>query len=51
MVSVEQPKRQPSLPEVHRSIPVPIGKNVWRKLLAFAGSGYLVSVGYIAPGN
>ncbi len=42
---------QPSLPEVHRSIHIPQGKNLWRKLLAYAGPGYLVSVGYIDPGN
>ena len=24
---------------------------VWRKLLAFAGPGYLVAVGYMDPGN
>ena len=40
-----------SLPEVHRSIPVPDGQNFWRKLLAYAGPGYLVSVGYMDPGN
>ena len=40
----------PSLPEVHRSIPIPAGK-WWRKLLAYAGPGYLVSVGYMDPGN
>ncbi len=42
---------RPSLPEVHRSIPVPNGRNFWRKLLAYAGPGYLVSVGYMDPGN
>ncbi|MBO3462320.1 Nramp family divalent metal transporter, partial [Aetokthonos hydrillicola] len=41
----------PSLPEVHRSISVPEGKSFWRKLLAFVGPGYLVSVGYMDPGN
>ena len=40
-----------SLPEVHRSIPVPTGASFWRKLLAFAGPGYLVAVGYMDPGN
>ncbi len=40
----------PSLPEVHRSIPIPAGK-WWRKFLAYAGPGYLVSVGYMDPGN
>lgn len=41
----------PSLPEVHRSISIPNVKGFWRKLLAFAGPGYLVSVGYMDPGN
>src|SRR5215208_2759712 len=40
----------PSLAEVYRSIPVGrAGK--WRKMLAFAGPGYLVAVGYMDPGN
>ncbi|MBE9226251.1 Nramp family divalent metal transporter [Phormidium sp. LEGE 05292] len=43
--------RKPSLPEVHRSIPIPNVKSFWRKLLAYAGPGYLVSVGYMDPGN
>jgi manganese transport protein len=42
---------QPSLPEVHRSIAIPKGKGFWRKMLAYAGPGYLVSVGYMDPGN
>src|SRR5450432_1201783 len=40
-----------SLPEVHGSIPIPEGAGFWRKLLAFAGPGYLVAVGYMDPGN
>jgi manganese transport protein len=40
-----------SLPEVHGSIAVPAGAGFWRKLLAFAGPGYLVAVGYMDPGN
>src|SRR5690349_5319578 len=41
----------PSLREVHGSIAVPADANFWRKLLAFAGPGYLVAVGYMDPGN
>ena len=41
----------PSLPEAFRSVPVYSGASVWRKLLAFAGPGYLVAVGYMDPGN
>jgi manganese transport protein len=40
----------PSLAEVYRSVPVG-GKTLWRKILAFAGPGYLVAVGYMDPGN
>jgi len=42
---------RPSLPEVHASIPVPRGGLWLRRLLAFAGPGYMVSVGYMDPGN
>jgi manganese transport protein len=40
----------PSLAEVHRSVEVH-GATWFRKLLAFAGPGYLVAVGYMDPGN
>jgi manganese transport protein len=40
----------PSLAEVYRSIPVTDGR-WWGKILAFAGPGYLVAVGYMDPGN
>ncbi len=43
--------RRPSLSEVHASIPVPQGGSWVRRLLAFAGPGYMVSVGYMDPGN
>src|SRR4051795_11491765 len=41
----------PSLPEVHRSLAVPKTASFWRKMLAFAGPGFLVAVGYMDPGN
>jgi len=40
-----------SLPEVHRSIVVPVTASFWRKLFAFSGPGFLVAVGYMDPGN
>ncbi len=40
----------PSLAEVYRSVPISVGP-WWRKILAFAGPGYLVAVGYMDPGN
>lgn len=45
------PSSRLSLPEVHGSIPIPIGGGFWRKMAAFAGPGYLVAVGYMDPGN
>src|SRR5487761_1949667 len=42
---------QRRLPEEHGTIPVPLGGHWWRKVLAFAGPGYLVAVGYMDPGN
>jgi manganese transport protein len=41
----------PSLPEAHRSIPISPTASWIRKVLAFAGPGYLVAVGYMDPGN
>lgn len=40
-----------SLPEVHKSIPVPKNYGFFRKLMVFAGPGFLVAVGYMDPGN
>jgi manganese transport protein len=40
-----------SLPEAHGTVPIPVTGSFWRKLLAFAGPGYLVAVGYMDPGN
>src|SRR5882672_8149959 len=41
----------PSLPESHRTIPIPSTASWLRKVFAFAGPGYLVAVGYMDPGN
>src|SRR5204863_448278 len=46
-----QPSATVSLPEVHGSVPIPLTGGFWRKMLAFAGPGYLVAVGYMDPGN
>ncbi len=40
-----------SLSEVHSSVQVPAGRSRWRRLLAFLGPAYLISVGYMDPGN
>ncbi|HUE53949.1 MAG TPA: Nramp family divalent metal transporter, partial [Terriglobales bacterium] len=41
----------PSLPEAHRTVAFNSGASWLRKILAFAGPGYLVAVGYMDPGN
>ncbi|MBC7528801.1 MAG: Nramp family divalent metal transporter [Chthonomonadaceae bacterium] len=46
-----QDKSLPSLPEAHRSIPVSTSSHWLRRFFSFAGPGYLVSVGYMDPGN
>ena len=40
-----------SLSEVHRSVDVHKRPGTWRKIFAFFGPAYLVSVGYMDPGN
>jgi manganese transport protein len=42
---------QPSLPEAYRSVSVPAGASFLRRMMAFAGPGYLIAVGYMDPGN
>jgi manganese transport protein len=39
-----------SLPEVHSTVAV-AQPSLWRRMFAFAGPAYLVSVGYMDPGN
>ncbi|HXW13659.1 MAG TPA: Nramp family divalent metal transporter, partial [Terriglobia bacterium] len=39
-----------SLPEVHSSV-LTAQPSLWRRMFAFAGPAYLVSVGYMDPGN
>ena len=41
----------PSLVESFRSVPVPSDAKFFRRFLAFLGPGFLVSIGYMDPGN
>lgn len=41
----------PSLPEVNSTVKITKDIKFWRKMLAFAGPGYMVAVGYMDPGN
>lgn len=43
-------RNAPSLAEAYRTVNVS-HRTWWRKILAFAGPGYLVAVGYMDPGN
>jgi manganese transport protein len=43
--------RRLSLGEVHESVDTTRGRNKGRRILAFFGPAYLVSVGYMDPGN
>ena len=42
---------RPSLPEVNATVAVPQSGRWFVKLFAFMGPGYMVSVGYMDPGN
>lgn len=47
----QNPLAIPSLPESHRTILISPNSSWFRKILAFAGPGYLIAVGYMDPGN
>ena len=40
-----------SLSEVHKSVPILKGASIWKRMFSFMGPAYLVSVGYMDPGN
>jgi manganese transport protein len=42
---------EPSLPEVNSSVGISRSPYYWRRLLGFLGPGFLISVGYMDPGN
>jgi manganese transport protein len=44
-------KPRTSLPEVHASVAVQPTSTIWRRLLTFTGPAFMVSVGYMDPGN
>ena len=46
-----KPLTDKSLQEVNASIDTTVKKGFWKKLFAFIGPAYLVSVGYMDPGN
>ena len=44
-------EERPSLPEVNASVAVPQAGRWFTRLFAFMGPGYMISVGYMDPGN
>ena len=48
---MKQREAAASLSEVHRSVAIPMNVGFVKRLFAFAGPAYLVSVGYMDPGN
>ncbi|MCG2459183.1 Nramp family divalent metal transporter [Flavobacteriaceae bacterium F89] len=44
-------KDHKSLGEVHESVSIAENTTVWKKIAAFFGPAYLISVGYMDPGN
>lgn len=51
MMASRNTQRQVSLSEVHGTVPIPRNVGSLKRLLAFVGPAYLVSVGYMDPGN
>ncbi len=43
--------RRPSLSDVHGTVRISRSPQFWRRMLGFAGPGFLISVGYMDPGN
>src|SRR3954469_12789142 len=50
MLDVQTNNDSRSLPEVHGSVATE-HLSIWKRMFAFAGPAYLVSVGYMDPGN
>src|SRR5713226_7584518 len=49
MVNALTTSPQHSLEEIHASVAIP--RSRWRRFLAFSGPAFLISVGYMDPGN
>src|SRR4051794_6999056 len=50
-IMIRQLNTGTSLSEVHQSVDTTTQKRGWRRILSFLGPAYLVSVGYMVPGN
>ena len=50
-IEVKPKPRRPSLPDVFSTVRVSTSPQLWRRALGFIGPGFLISVGYMDPGN
>lgn len=50
-IEVRPKPRRPSLPDVFSTVRVSTSPQLWRRALGFIGPGFLISVGYMDPGN
>lgn len=50
-IMISRKNNDASLSEVHESVDTTIKKKGWRRVFSFLGPAYLVSVGYMDPGN
>lgn len=48
---LEATVRRPSLPDVFSSVRISRSPHLWRRALGFIGPGFIISVGYMDPGN
>src|SRR5205823_7727271 len=53
LMTLKQENLEPmrSLAEVHSSVQILQNSTFWRRLLSFSGPAFMVSVGYMDPGN
>ncbi len=51
MADTKKKESSVSLSDVYRSVSIPENAGFFRRMLSFAGPAYLVSVGYMDPGN
>ncbi|HEX4155005.1 MAG TPA: Nramp family divalent metal transporter [Acidobacteriaceae bacterium] len=51
LAASEVDQQQPSLPDVFASVRLTRSRSFWRRVLGFVGPGFLISVGYMDPGN
>jgi manganese transport protein len=50
-IKVEQAPERASLPDIFSTVHVSQSPKLWRRAIGFLGPGFLISVGYMDPGN